>query len=618
MNTPQTLLACLLAGMLLLSGCFGILEDGDEDDGQPSTTGEGGSGGNGGDGDGDGGGESADSDGDGVDDAADDCPGTTLAASVDANGCSDAQLDSDADGVANSDDACPNTPAATTVDSQGCPEDPPADPPPAPDATHFVNGSCPLAGDGSAHTCAESAGGTGAFNDLPTALLALTPGDLLQIAPGRYVGRFVISTIDGHVDGEPDARITVRGETGVELVGDNITRVTLQVKTSFWTFEDLRIVNDGEGGAEDTAGQVKVRGPVEGVILRGLDVDGQMRSLQGIGIACIEEEGCPSNTLLENLTVYDQWLQEDDDAHCVYLDSILTPGHRVEQTTIRNLTAFGCDGDGVQIHQDKEGNKSAPNGTLIEDSHFYRAYAPGREENAIDVKAGTNVTIRNNRIHGFVPTPTSPPGSALVIHMGGGDTLVEGNEFWDSSCAIRVAHGSGADTPRNVTIRNNVIRDSTMSDSGHGVGIFIDNTHDIKVLHNTIVRCAGACIEVTGSVTGVVLANNIIIGGDYELNISTQLAGNSSLIQIHHNLLRDSSGGRGKVNGNAFTDVSCSDCVDGDPLFNDSTADDFHLGVGSAAIDAGTDLGVSMDADGCSRNSPPDIGAFEWVTDCQA
>ncbi len=451
---------------------------------------------------------------------------------------------------------------------------------------------------------------------MATALLALTPGDLLQIAPGRYVGRFVISTTEGHADGQPDARITVRGMPGAELVGNNISRVTLQVKTSYWTIEDLRIVNDGEGGADDTAGQLKVRGPAEGVILRGLDVDGQMRSLVGISIGCIELEGCPSNTLLENLTVYDQWLQEDDDAHCVYLDSILTPGHRVEQTTIRNLTAFGCDGDGVQIHQDKDGLKASPNGTLIEDSHFYRAYAPGREENAIDVKAGTNVTIRNNRIHGFRPTATSTPGSALVIHMGGGDTLVEGNEFWDSSYAIRVAHGSGADTPRNVTIRNNVIRDSTMSDSGNGVGIFIDNTHDVKVLHNTIVNCAAACIEVTSSVTGVVLANNIVIAGTPELDVSTQLAGDSSLIQIHHNLLRDSQGGRGKVNGNEFNDVSCSDCVDGDPLFNDSTGNDFHLGVGSAAIDTGSELGVWADYDDCARDSDPDIGSFEWVVNC--
>ena len=38
--------------------------------------------------------------------------------------------------------------------------------------------------------------------------------------------------------------------------------------------------------------------------------------------------------------------------------------------------------------------------------------------------------------------------------------------------------------------------------------------------------------------------------------------------------------------------------------------------TGSAAIDAGTELGTPKDADGCARDDLPDIGAFEWVTEC--
>ena len=608
MAAARRLLACLLAGILLASGCYGMLEEDsvneppktpdDQDDGTDSIDDNSTDGSNGSDGSNssDGGGEGGDG-----------------GNSSDGSGEGD---DGDGDGVADSDDDCPDTPAGAEVDADGCQVEDPPEPPAFSDATHFVNLSCPLAGDGESSSCADSAAGPGAFNDLPAALLALEAGDLLQLAPGRYVGRLVIAESEGHANGNHTAPITVRGQSGVEVVGDQDDRVSLQVKTSWWSFEDLRVVNDGESATAVTAGQVKVRGPTEGVTLRGLDVDGQMRSMVGISIDCIEGIGCPANTLLENLTVYDQWLAEDGDAHCVYLDSSATAGDRVEQTTIRNLTAYGCDGDGVQIHQDKEGLKNSPNGILIEESHFYRAYAPGREENAIDVKAGTNVTIRNNRMHGFRPTNTSPPGSALVIHMGGGDTLIEGNDIWDSSYAIKVTHGSGAGSPRNVTIRNNLLHDLTMADYGHGIAVYINDVDEVKLLHNTIIRCEGACVEVTDSVTGVVIADNIVIDGSTELEISTQLAGNTSLIEIHHNLLRDSQGGRGRVNGNPFNDISCSECVDGEPLFSDSVGNDFHLLAGSAAIDVGLDVGVEFDADGCSRDSSPDIGAYEWTTQC--
>ena len=73
-----------------------------------------------------------DGDGDGVPDDEDACPGTAAGATVDANGCSDAQVDDDADGVCDpgapsggpsgctGSDACPGTPAGEAVDANGC------------------------------------------------------------------------------------------------------------------------------------------------------------------------------------------------------------------------------------------------------------------------------------------------------------------------------------------------------------------------------------------------------------------------------------------------------------------------------------------------------------------
>ena len=53
--------------------------------------------------------------------------------------------------------------------------------------------------------------------------------------------------------------------------------------------------------------------------------------------------------------------------------------------------------------------------------------------------------------------------------------------------------------------------------------------------------------------------------------------------------------------------------VTSDPKFVDANADNYHLGTGSAAIDAGTDVGIYTDIDGQARpyNGGYDIGYDE-------
>ena len=55
--------------------------------------------------------------------------------------------------------------------------------------------------------------------------------------------------------------------------------------------------------------------------------------------------------------------------------------------------------------------------------------------------------------------------------------------------------------------------------------------------------------------------------------------------------------------------------MDGDPAFVDPANDDYHLGSGSAAIDAGVDAGVASDIDGDPRPAGIgyDIGADEFA-----
>ena len=69
------------------------------------------------------------------------------------------------------------------------------------------------------------------------------------------------------------------------------------------------------------------------------------------------------------------------------------------------------------------------------------------------------------------------------------------------------------------------------------------------------------------------------------------------------------------TNNNRFVDcVVTNDTVvamaTDDPLF--VSAVDYHLQVGSPAIDAGVDVGLTEDYDGQAVDDPPEIGAYEY------
>jgi hypothetical protein len=54
--------------------------------------------------------------------------------------------------------------------------------------------------------------------------------------------------------------------------------------------------------------------------------------------------------------------------------------------------------------------------------------------------------------------------------------------------------------------------------------------------------------------------------------------------------------------------ITITNAVTGDPAF---ITDGYHIGLGSAAVDAGVDAGVATDVDGAPRIGRPDIGADE-------
>lgn len=140
---------------------------------------------------------------------------------------------------------------------------------------------------------------------------------------------------------------------------------------------------------------------------------------------------------------------------------------------------------------------------------------------------------------------------------------------------------------QNVTFQNNVF---IMHDSGYSIMNFHrkagqNEIRDISVLNNTFYNTTlqgEEAIKFSG-VTGGRITNNVSIGF-------------SDIAKL--------------TNGSAPT---ISNNVTSDPYgMVDFTNLNFHLTTGSPLIDTGVTVGVTTDYDGKTRNSTPDIGAFEY------
>jgi len=122
--------------------------------------------------------------------------------------------------------------------------------------------------------------------------------------------------------------------------------------------------------------------------------------------------------------------------------------------------------------------------------------------------------------------------------------------------------------------------------------------YEAYLIHNTI---AGNSRAVEAGYTATVsLVNNVI--ANHSANGVYTYAG--ATVIADHNLFWN----------NGADSITGTNAVLGDPSFVNPTLGDYHIGPGSAALDAGANAGVTTDIDGDLRPSgpAPDIGADEW------
>jgi hypothetical protein len=203
------------------------------------------------------------------------------------------------------------------------------------------------------------------------------------------------------------------------------------------------------------------------------------------------------------------------------------------------------------------------------------------------------------------------------LQIGAEQVTLDGNMIVGNSTGGQGGGLSlGAD---NATLRNNVIADNRALIAGGGLVILDAGYADVSahdLLHNTVARNqagdgSGILVVDWGEddVT-VALTNTVLVSQTVGISVS---AGNT--VTLQGTLWGSGAWANGMDWGGDGSILTGTVNVWGDPVFVDPAAGDYHIGPGSAAIDAGVDAGVLVDMDGEFRPAGRgyDIGADEYA-----
>jgi parallel beta-helix repeat protein len=201
------------------------------------------------------------------------------------------------------------------------------------------------------------------------------------------------------------------------------------------------------------------------------------------------------------------------------------------------------------------------------------------------------------------------------IYHDGSNAIIDGNLIHDNTgYGIHNYNGHGSGLSNNNIIRNNKIYSNGFSDPVHpgpgmlvgsgdgslaynnliynnkfyGIQVGYQGANNTKIYNNTVYGNGDACTLLQSSASNTTLRNNICYGNGR--NVIDTSTGPTGTIQDH----------------NLFSN----------PLFVNATNGDFHLQVGSPAIDGGLTIStVTKDYSGTPRpqRAAYDIGAYESI-----
>ena len=248
----------------------------------------------------------------------------------------------------------------------------------------------------------------------------------------------------------------------------------------------------------------------------------------------------------------------------------------------------------------------SPNATL-ENNQIYNntaGYGGG-----LWFSSSSNTTLTGNGIYNN--TSYGLAGGAWLT--GSDDATLTGNEIYNNT-ADNDGGGIFFMLSDNAVLENNVVVDNRITGSGEGADVNCEGA-TVHLLHTTLARNSGGDgsglhVAYTSTVT---MTNTILVSHTVGITVTA-----NSTATLEATLWGDGAWANTTDWGGAGHITTGTVNVWGDPAFVDPDGGDYHLGPGSAAIDAGVDAGVLTDIDGDPRpiGLGFDIGADEawrWV-----
>jgi hypothetical protein len=177
------------------------------------------------------------------------------------------------------------------------------------------------------------------------------------------------------------------------------------------------------------------------------------------------------------------------------------------------------------------------------------------------------------------------------------DTQFLGNTAGGNGGGLYLIGGSGGRIVNSLFARNSAA--TTI-----GAALALYSTGTVQILHTTIAS------TIVGNGSAIYIAYGTVgITDTIVASYTTGITVAAGTAYENYNLFF------GNGTNHVGTTGGTNDVLNGDPRFINPMSDDYHFNVGSAAIDWGTNVGVTTDIDGDVRpfGAGYDIGYDEWI-----
>lgn len=446
------------------------------------------------------------------------------------------------------------------------------------------------------------------WSTLQHAARSVRPGDTVLVAGGEYAQQLVVE-----VSGELGQEITFAAAPGERVVLDGSS---LEVPAG----DSAMILVDSQ----------------RHVTIRGFEITGYRSDASGHVPIGILVTGASDHVVLADNYVHDMGTtfqgRSGGDAHGIAVYGTQAD-HAIEGVEIvGNELANLALGSSEALVVNGNVKAFLIEGNAVHDTNNIGIDVIGFEGTAPDptVDQARDGIVRGNTVWNIDSYGNPAYGSdrsADGIYVDGGrDVLIEGNVVHDVNIGIELASEHAGRSTRNVTVRNNVVYDST------AIGIAIGgydrrrgSTEDCVIVNNTVVNTDGPELLVQFDTSGNTVANNVFVAGPQHVFVENPYEENVGNV-LDDNLYYSVDGspiGLWQWKGREYGGFELWQARSGndrhsafaDPLFVDAEAHDYSLRESSPAVDAGAFLAASggMDAAGQPRAQAGgiDLGAFE-------